>query len=133
MRLGALSGGRAGGRQRAGYLFVSGYTALLLLFGVAPGGYAIYLAITGANGQFSGLSNFFATARDFRFVPAFEHVGLFLLIWLVVLVVLVLALALMLHGGLRRPGAVFRFLFYIPGPWPGRPACWCGCSCWTRR
>ncbi len=115
----ARRGSRLGGRQRAGYLFVSGYAALLLLFGAAPGGYAIYLAVTGANGNFSGFSNFVSTAKDFRFVPAFEHVGLFLLIWLVVLVVVVLALALMLHGGLRRPGAIFRFLFYIPGALAG--------------
>jgi multiple sugar transport system permease protein len=110
---------RTGRRQRAGYLFVAGYVALLVLFGVVPSGYAIYLSVTGANGKFSGFSNFVSTEKDFRFLPAFEHIGIYLLIWLVVLVSLVLVLALMLHGGLRRAGAVFRFLFYIPGALAG--------------
>jgi multiple sugar transport system permease protein len=93
--------------------------ALLVLFGVLPSGYALYLALTESGGKFAGLSNFFATGRDFRFLPAMEHVGLYLLIWLVVLVVLVLTLALLLHGGARRAGAVFRLLFYIPGALAG--------------
>ena len=118
-RSGARGTGRAGGRRSAGYVFVSGYVTLLLLFGVLPSAYAIYLSLSEAGGKFAGLSNFFATGRDFRFLPAMEHVGLYLLIWLVVLVVFVLALALLLHGGPRRPGTVFRFLFYIPGALAG--------------
>jgi multiple sugar transport system permease protein len=110
---------RAGGRTRAGYLFVAGYVVLLVLFGAVPSGYAIYLSFTESGGKFAGLSNFFSTGRDFRFIPAFEHVGLFLLIWLVALVVLVLFLALMLHGGARGASAVFRFLFYLPGALAG--------------
>jgi multiple sugar transport system permease protein len=69
--------------------------------------------------QWAGLSNFFATGRDFRFLPAFEHIGLYLVIWLVVLVVLVLGLVLLLHGGVRRVVPVFRFLFYLPGALAG--------------
>jgi multiple sugar transport system permease protein len=122
--------GRAGGRRRAGYAFVAVYLALLLLFGVLPTAYAVYLAFTKAAGrrvsvgpvsfaQWAGLSNFFATGRDFRFLPAFEHIGLYLVIWLVVLVVLVLGLALLLHGGVRRTVPFFRFLFYLPGALAG--------------
>ncbi len=122
--------GRVGGRQRAGYAFVAVYLVLLLLFGVLPTAYAVYLAFTKAVGrrvsvgpvsfaQWAGLSNFFATGRDFRFLPAFEHIGLYLVIWLVVLVVLVLALALLLHGGVRRTVPFFRFLFYLPGALAG--------------
>jgi multiple sugar transport system permease protein len=122
--------GRVGGRQRAGYAFVAVYLVLLLLFGVLPTVYAVYLAFTKAAGkrvslgpvtvaQWAGLSNFFATGRDFRFLPAFEHVGLYLVIWLVVLVLLVLAMALLLHGGVRRVVPFFRFLFYLPGALAG--------------
>lgn len=118
-RPGAGRAGRAGGRRRAGYGFVVGYVALLVLFGVLPSAYAMYLSLTQAGGKFAGLSNFFATGRDFRFLPAMEHVGLYLVIWLVVLVLLVLTLALLLHGGSRRLGAMFRFLFYIPGALAG--------------
>jgi multiple sugar transport system permease protein len=112
-------GRRAGGRAKAGYVFVSGYVTLLLLFGVLPSAYAIYLSLTQSDGKFAGLSNFFSTARDFRFVPAFEHIALYLLIWLVLLVTLVLFLALMLHAGASRASGVFRFLFYLPGALAG--------------
>lgn len=127
---GRAGSGRAGGRHRAGYAFVALYLVLLLLFGVLPSVYAVYLSFTKAAGkrvslgpitvaQWAGLSNFFATGRDFRFLPAFEHIGVYLTIWLVVLVVLVLALALLLHGGVRRAVPFFRFLFYLPGALAG--------------
>jgi multiple sugar transport system permease protein len=112
-------GRRAGGRAKAGYAFVSGYVVLLVLFGILPGAYAIYLSLTESGGKFAGLSNFFATGRDFRFVPAFEHVALYLLIWLVLLVTIVLFLALMLHAGSRRASGFFRFLLYLPGALAG--------------
>src|ERR1039457_1665290 len=110
---------RAGGSQRAGYTFVAVYVLLLLFFGFAPSVYAIYLSLTRAGGNWAGLSNFFSTGRDFRFLPAFEHIGTYLAIWLVALVVLVLFLALMLHGGVRRTVPYFRFLFYMPGALAG--------------
>jgi multiple sugar transport system permease protein len=72
-------------------------------------------SFTKPGGQWAGLRNFLATGHDFRFLPAFDHIGVYLLIWLVVLVVLVLFLALMLDGSARRTASVFRFLFYIPG------------------
>ena len=113
--------GRAGGSHHAGYLFVSLYVVLLLLFGVAPTAYALYLSFTeaGKPWHWAGLSNFLSTGRDFRFVPAFEHIAIYLAIWLTVLVVLVLFLALMLHGGARRVVPAFRFLFYLPGALAG--------------
>ena len=111
--------GPAGRQQRSGYAFVAFYVVLLFLFGVLPTAYAIYLALTKAGGRWAGLSNFFSTGRDFRFIPAFEHIAIYLTIWLVVLVVLVLFLALMLHGGMRRAVPSFRFLFYLPGALAG--------------
>jgi multiple sugar transport system permease protein len=113
---------RAGGRTHAGYAFVALYVLLLLFFGVAPSVYAIYLSLTRAGGNWAGLSNFFSTGRDFRFLPAVEHIGTYLAIWLVALVVLVLFLALMLHGGVRRTVPYFRFLFYMPGALVGAAA-----------
>src|SRR5208282_5833057 len=73
-------------------------------------------------GNWAGLSNFFSTGRDFRFLPAVEHIASYLAIWLVALVVLVLLLALMLHGGVRRTVPYFRFLFYMPGALVGAAA-----------
>jgi multiple sugar transport system permease protein len=115
--------GRVGGRKRAGYLFVSVYVALLALFGAVPTGYALWLAFTKPSGQWAGLSNFLKTGEDFRFLPAVEHVAVYLLVWLVLLVVLVLFLALMLHAAVaRRAVPWFRFAFYMPGALAGSAA-----------
>jgi multiple sugar transport system permease protein len=65
------------------------------------------------------LSNFISTGKDFRFIPAFEHIGEYLFIWLASLVVIVLGLAMLLHNIARRVSSVFRFLFYIPGALAG--------------
>jgi multiple sugar transport system permease protein len=106
-------------RGRAGYGFVSAYLVLLLLFGVAPTLYAVWLAFTNSSGQLVGIGNFTQVLGDYRFLPAFENVAVYLVIWLVVLVVAVVGLALMLHGRLRRVGAVSRFVFYLPGALAG--------------
>ena len=46
--------GRVGGRHRAGYAFVAVYLVLLLLFGVVPTVYALYLAFTKERGGACG-------------------------------------------------------------------------------
>ena len=110
---------RRGKRTRAGYGFVGGYLVLLLLFGVAPTVYAVWLAITNSGGQLVGIGNFTQVFGDYRFLPAFENVAIYLVIWMVVLVVFVMGLALMLHGRLRRASSVARFVFYLPGALAG--------------
>jgi len=86
------------------------------MLGIAPVAYAIYLALSNAHG-FGG--NFVNAFSDYRFVPAFEHVLEFMALWLVSQTLLVVALVLMLHNLAQRVGAVFRFLFYIPGALAG--------------
>jgi multiple sugar transport system permease protein len=105
---------------RAGYGFVAAYTVLLIVFGLVPTGYAVYFAFTDGGGTFSGLSNFSTAVSDFRFTPAVEHVGLYLLWWLVSLVVFVVGLALLLHR-LAQKGVsrALRFLYYVPGALAG--------------
>jgi multiple sugar transport system permease protein len=118
----ARRGGRAGGASRsgkAGYAFVGGYVVLLVLFGIAPTGYAIYLALTTRTAHFAGVSNFTNTYNDFRFLPAFKHVAQFMVIWLASQAVFVVGLALMLHTMTRRLSSAFRFLFYLPGALAG--------------
>ena len=110
---------RGGKRRRAGYGFVSGYLVLLVLFGVVPTVYAVWLAITNSNGQLVGVGNFVQVFGDYRFLPAFEHVAIYLVVWMVVLVVAVIGLALMLHGRLKRASSVSRFVFYLPGALAG--------------
>ncbi len=105
---------------RAGHAFVAGYVVLLAAFGVVPVGYGVYFAFTNADNYFAGISNFVQSARDFRYLPAFQHIGVYLVIWLIALVVLVTGLALVLHQlPVRRLGTLVRFLYYIPGALAG--------------
>ena len=106
----------AGSSRTAGYFFVALYVALLLLLGIAPVVYAIYLALSGS-GSFG--SSFVDAFHDYRFVPAFEHILEFMAIWLVSQTIFVVGLTLMLHNQAQRVGAGFRFLFYIPGALAG--------------
>ena len=104
----------------AGHLFVAGYVVLLAAFGVVPTAYGIYFAFSNAGNTFAGLSNFIGAYRDFRYLPAVEHVALYELIWLVTLVVFVTGLAIVLQQlPLRRVSRLTRFLYYIPGSLAG--------------
>ena len=104
----------------AGYLFVSGYTILLIAFGIVPTGYAIYLAFTNDRGQFTGLGQFIKVVNDYRFLPAFENILVYLVMWLVLVIVLTTLVAVILRSWMRpRLAGVFRFLYYIPGALAG--------------
>jgi len=118
-RDGRAAGAPVGSSRAAGYFFVGLYVALLAFMGIAPTAYAIYLALTSTGGGFAGASNFVNAYHDFRFLPAFEHIGEFLAIWLIAQALLVLVLALMLHSLAQRTSAAFRFLFYMPGALAG--------------
>jgi multiple sugar transport system permease protein len=100
---------------RFGVACVSLYVLLLLVFGVLPSLYAIFLAFT-KRGSFVGPKNFARVFHDYRFLPAVEHVAVFLLVWLAALVVLVVLLAILIHSiGVRWLSVSVRFLYYIPG------------------
>jgi multiple sugar transport system permease protein len=102
-----------------GYTFSSGYTFLLLAFGIGPMVYALYLAFTDG-GKFVGFDNFVNVFGDFRFGPAVIHVVSFVVIWMVVLIVFVVLLAIVVHSiRVRWLSATSRFLFYIPGALAG--------------
>ena len=105
---------------RAGHAFVAGYVTLLVVFGIIPVAYAIYFAFTNAGARFTGVTNFVQSARDFRYLPSLEHIGVYLVIWLAALVVLVTVLALVLHQlPVRGLSGLVRFLYYIPGALAG--------------
>jgi len=102
-----------------GVIFSSGYTLFLLVFGVGPAAYALYLAFT-RNGGFVGLDNFVRVFADYRFLPAVSHVALYLVVWLASLIVLVVMLALIVHAiRARWVSTSVRFLYYIPGALAG--------------
>ncbi|MCU1495689.1 MAG: sugar transporter permease [Acidimicrobiaceae bacterium] len=107
-------------RSVAGYAFVSGYAVLLIGLGAAPTVWALVLAFQKSTGSgFAGAGNFVQSFKDFRFLPAVEHTGLYLLIWLVSLVVLVVGLALVVHTRGKRTSTVLRFVYYLPGALAG--------------
>lgn len=111
------SGARA--QAFAAYVFSSGYVLLLLVFGVLPMVYALYLSFT-KSGQFVGLDNYVKAIGDYRFLPAVQHVAAFLVIWVVTLTGLVTLLALIVHAvRVRWLSSAARFLFYIPGAFAG--------------
>jgi multiple sugar transport system permease protein len=100
-------------------VFTSGYVVLLLVFGVLPMVFALYLSFT-KGGQFVGLDNYVKAVGDFRFLPAVQHVAAFLVIWVVTLTVLVTLLALIVHAvRVRWLSSTTRFLFFIPGAFAG--------------
>jgi len=129
-----LTAGPLGGRQsagsarkrrpdrsqsRIGMTFVSGYTLFLLIFGILPTIYAVYLAFTKAN-AFVGIDNFVKVFNDFRFLPALGHVGLYIAVWVLSLILLVVLLALIVHGMKARwLSTSVRFIYYIPGALAG--------------
>ena len=116
-RRGPQSGARA--QAFAAYVFCSGYVLLLLVFGVLPMVYALYLSFT-KSGQFVGLDNYVKAVGDFRFLPAVQHVAAFLVIWVVTLTVLVTLLALIVHAmRVRWLSSTTRFLYFIPGAFAG--------------
>jgi multiple sugar transport system permease protein len=116
----APRGRRARWPGRSGHGFVAAYTVLLVAFGLVPTGYAVYFAFTDGGGTFSGLANFSTAFDDFRFVPAVEHVALYLVWWLASLVVFVVGLALLLHRlALSGVSRALRFLYYVPGALAG--------------
>lgn len=100
-------------------MFSSGYVLLLLVFGILPMVYALYLSFT-KSGQFVGLDNYVKAVGDFRFWPAVQHVAAFLVIWVVTLTVLATLLALIVHSmRVRWLSSTTRFLFFIPGAFAG--------------
>jgi multiple sugar transport system permease protein len=106
-------------QARFGVAFSGLYAVFLLFFGILPSLYAIYLAFT-KTGAFVGLKNFVKVFHDYRFLPAVEHVGLYLVVWLVSLVVLVVLLAILVHAiGVHWLSVSVRFLYYIPGALAG--------------
>lgn len=106
-------------QARMGVVFSSGYSIFLLVFGILPAIYAVYLAFT-KNGAFAGVDNFVKIFGDFRFLPAVGHVALYVAVWLVCLVVFVVLLALIIHAiGKRWLSTTVRFMYYIPGALAG--------------
>jgi multiple sugar transport system permease protein len=123
--LGASGGDAPRSRSRLvpawpGVILVSPYVVLMLVFGIAPAVYALILSVSAVDGGFAGLANLKRVTGDFRFLPAVEHVALYIGIWLVSMIVLVVVLALMVHQLRQRwLRTSVRFVYYVPGALAG--------------
>ena len=71
-----------GRRTGAGVSFILPYLPFLIGFGIAPMIYALVLAFTTSSGGWAGAGNFTRTFKDYRFLPAFEHILLYTGVWL---------------------------------------------------
>jgi multiple sugar transport system permease protein len=103
------------------------YALFLLAFGIGPGLYALLISFArfeGGRPQFfqAGLANYALAYSDFRFLPAMQNVGTFLLISLPVGVIGVVGLALLLHMRAGNFATVMRTIYFIPGAVAGPTA-----------
>lgn len=106
--------------------FLVPYLLFLVLFGIAPAAYGLFTAffqsgISSAT-KFAGLSNWSAALSDYRFLPAIENVGAYLLVWLPILVIFAISLSLLLHARPGRLSRTLKLIYYIPGAVTGSAA-----------
>jgi multiple sugar transport system permease protein len=112
-------------RRLAPYFFLAPYLCFLAAFGIFPVGYALYLSVNsrvGDPGKTNLLSNYSVGDKDFRFMPAAEHIGLYVVIWLPTLIVIIFAAAFALEARPGRISTILRVIFYIPGSLAGSAA-----------
>lgn len=106
----------------APYLLLAPYGAFLLLFGVAPAAYAVWVSFETDDARFAGLRNWAAVVADERLLPAVVNVGSYLGLWLPTMLVLVTGLSLLAHHRDDRVSRVSRFFWYLPGAVTGAAA-----------
>ncbi|MDT0144553.1 sugar ABC transporter permease [Microbacterium sp. PRC9] len=125
-----VTGGRRSGLPRApraagtsrrsatGWLFVAPAMVLFGTFTLYPIVQMVYLSMTSSNGfgatKFVGLRNFVTMVNDPIFLQAAGNTIVYTVATTVLLTVFPLALALIIHYGPRRSGALYRTLFFIP-------------------
>ncbi|MCV6591578.1 MAG: sugar ABC transporter permease [Silicimonas sp.] len=107
-------------RRRDDRFFVlamlSPYLALLMFFGVAPVAHALLLSFMDTiDWVFWGFTNYKFVLEDFRLTEAIMNVFSYVAIWLTMMVVGIAGLALLLDALPRRPAAILRTSFFLPG------------------
>lgn len=111
---------------RGAWTLLAPYLVLLLIAGIIPIVYALYvsLQVTPTNLQpnltgFGGGQSFVTAFTDFRFLQTFIDVFSVLIIWLPLMIFGIAALALLVHASPGRFGNAMRFIYYIPGALAG--------------
>ncbi|HEY4270019.1 MAG TPA: sugar ABC transporter permease [Galbitalea sp.] len=98
------------------------YLVLLLIGGVVPIAYALYISFQQSptllqpdKTGFGGLQAYVKAVSDFRFGQSFLDIFTVLIIWMPIMIVSIVGLALLVHASPGRFGAIMRFIYYIPG------------------
>jgi multiple sugar transport system permease protein len=126
-RTSARTPARAGGasqldsrRQWWGWLFLTPFTVVFLLFLVVPLGYAFWLSLhtkgiaTGGVSEFTGVANYVRVFTDTDFLRGMLRVLLFVLVMVPIQVGLALAIALVLDTLATRLSKASRLLVFVP-------------------
>jgi multiple sugar transport system permease protein len=98
------------------------YLVLLLVGGVIPIAYALYISFQqsptllepGKTG-FGGFQAYVTAITDFRFARSFGDIFSVLIIWMPIMIIAIVGLALLVHASPGRFGSIMRFIYYIPG------------------
>jgi multiple sugar transport system permease protein len=103
---------------RSAFVLIGPFCFLLLVAGVIPMAYGIYISLEEPGGGF-GLSAYQTIVSDFRFVDTFIHILITLLVWIPVMMIGVVGLALLVYATPGRYGSATRFTYYMPGALAG--------------
>ena len=103
---------------RAALILVAPFCFLLLVAGVIPMVYGIYISLEEPSGGY-GISAYGRIISDFRFVDTFVHVLTTLLVWVPIMMVGVVGLALLVYNSPGRYGSSMRLIYYMPGALAG--------------
>jgi multiple sugar transport system permease protein len=108
--------------RAAPYLLLAPYLGFLIVFGVVPAAYAVWVSFQTPDEEFAGLRNWLAVFTDERLLPSVANVGSYLGMWLPTMLLLVTGLSLLAHQRGGRVARVSRFLWYVPGAVTGSAA-----------
>ena len=103
---------------RSAFILVAPFCFLLLVAGVIPMAYGIYISLEEPTGGY-GLSAYERIIGDFRFVDTFVHILITLLVWIPIMMFGVVGLALLVYATPGRYGSTSRFIYYMPGALAG--------------
>jgi multiple sugar transport system permease protein len=103
---------------RSAFILVAPFALLLVVAGVIPMLYGIYISLEELSGGF-GLSAYERIINDFRFTNTFVHIITVLLVWIPVMMTGVVGLALLVYATPGRYGSGARFIYYLPGALAG--------------
>lgn len=103
---------------RAAFILIAPFSFLLLIAGIIPMLYGIYISLQERDGGF-GFSAYERIISDFRFADTFIHILTTLAVWIPVMMVGVVGLALLVYNSPGRYGSSMRFVYYMPGALAG--------------